>query len=112
MELFEKLDLPKPNRFVALVTDDAKGTTWPDFETVVRSDLKINPECISIPDGRDSEEIREILESIAKKIPEGAELTLDVTQGFRHFPFIFYALVPLSQVVTRCKNPGCLLWHG
>ena len=33
------------------------------------------------------------LESVAERIPEGADLTLDVTQGFRHFPFIFYALV-------------------
>ena len=30
---------------------------------------------------------------MAAKVPEGAELTLDVTQGFRHFPFIFYTLV-------------------
>ena len=93
MELLDKLNLPKPNRFVALVTAGAKDTTWPDFKTGVHSALGIKPECISIPDGLDSEEIRKILESVAKCIPEGAELTLDVTQGFRHFPFIFYALV-------------------
>ncbi len=37
--------------------------------------------------------VRQILEKVAQEIPEGAELTLDVTQGMRHFPFIFYALV-------------------
>ena len=93
MELFNKLNLPKPNRFIALVTAGAKGTTWTAFKTGVYRDLQIEPECISISDGRNSEEIREILESIAEEIPKEAELTLDVTQGFRHFPFIFYALV-------------------
>ena len=55
--------------------------------------LKFSPEIVEIPDGNNRDEIRQILESVAKRIPEGADLTLDVTQGFRHFPFIFYALV-------------------
>ena len=95
MELFNKLGLSIPNRFVAVVTEGAKTTTWPVFQKGVRSHFGIEPKKILIPDGRSSGEIRKILESIAdpEYIPEGAELTLDVTQGFRHFPFIFYALV-------------------
>ncbi len=95
MELFNKLGLSIPDRFVAVVTKGAETTTWPVFRDWVSTKRKIKPESISIVDGRDSIEIRKILESVAdpKYIPEGAELTLDVTQGFRHFPFIFYALV-------------------
>ena len=95
MELFKQLDLSIPDRFVAVVTKGAETTTWPVFQEGVCSHFEIKPKKILIPDGRSSREIREILESIAdpKYIPEGAELTLDVTQGFRHFPFIFYALV-------------------
>ena len=95
MELFKKLDLSIPDGFVAVVTEGAETTTWPVFQKGVRSHFGIEPKSILIPDGRSSEEIRKILESIAdpEYIPEGAELTLDVTQGFRHFPFIFYALV-------------------
>ena len=95
IELFKKLDLSIPNRFVAVVTKDAKDTTWPVFRDWVSNNYEVKPELISIDDGRDSDEIRKILESVANPeyIQEGAELTLDVTQGFRHFPFIFYALV-------------------
>jgi hypothetical protein len=83
-----------PNRFVAVVTDSAESTTWPVFRDWIRSNCQIEPESISIDDGRNSGEIRKILESVAdpKYMPEGADLTLDVTQGFRHSPFIFYAL--------------------
>ena len=95
IELFDKLGLSRPDRFVAVVTKDAETTTWPVFQDWVSTNLRIKPELIPIDDGRNSGEIRQILESVAdpKYIPEGAELTLDVTQGFRHFPFIFYALV-------------------
>lgn len=41
---------------------------------------------MEIPDGNGPDEIRQILESVANRISEGADLTLDVTQGFRHFP--------------------------
>ena len=114
MELFDNLNLSIPDRFIAVVTEGAKNTTWPIFQEWVCTNRGIKPESISIDDGRNSGEIRKILESVAdpQYIPEGAELTLDVTQGFRHFPFIFYALVPLPQVASRCKYPGCLLRHG
>ncbi len=93
MELFNKLGLPTPNRFVAVVTDGAKESTWPVFYKWVYDNRRTKPESISVIDGRDTSEIRDILESVAQHIPEGVDLTLDVTQGFRHFPFIFYALV-------------------
>ncbi len=95
MELFGNLNLSIPNRFIAVVTEGAKDTTWPVFRDWVFSNHRIEAESIPIDDGRNSDEIRKILQSVAdpQYIPEGAELTLDVTQGFRHFPFIFYALV-------------------
>lgn len=95
LDLFPRFDLSMPNRIIAVVTADALRETWPAFKKGVPSCLKITPEYILIPDGRNSAEIRDILGSVAdpKYIPRGADLTLDVTQGFRHFPFIFYALV-------------------
>ena len=93
MELFNNLGLPTPNRFVAVVTDGAEKSTWPVFYNWVCDNRRTKPESISVTDGRNTSEIRDILESVAQHIPEGVDLTLDVTQGFRHFPFIFYALV-------------------
>ena len=108
IKLFGKLDLPIPDHFIAVVTDGAKSTTWPVFRDRISTDLNIKPEPIFIDDGRNSSEIRKILESVAdpKYIPEGAELTLDVTQGFRHFPFIFYALVLYLKSLRGIKMHG------
>jgi len=91
VQLLERSELP--NHVVALVTEGAKRETWQRFRAGICRTLKCSPELVEIPDGNSSDEIRQILESVANCIPEGADLTLDVTQGFRHFPFIFYALV-------------------
>ena len=96
----------RPNRVVAMVTPGAKSTTWPVFEKEICSILKFKPGSVSIPDGRSSDEIRKIIEKVAQKVPEGAELTLDVTQGFRHFPFIFYALVLYLTSLRGVKIRG------
>ncbi len=98
--------LQQPNRVVAMVTDGARDKTWPVFKTEISTILEIKPEAIDIPDGKSPDEIREILEKVAQKIPEGAELTLDVTQGFRHFPFIFYALVLYLTSLRGVKIRG------
>ncbi|MDE0012367.1 MAG: TIGR02221 family CRISPR-associated protein [Candidatus Poribacteria bacterium] len=91
VQLLDKTQLP--NHIVTVVTVGAKRETWQPFRAGICQTLKFSPEIVEIPDGNSSDEIRQILESVAKRIPEGSELTLDVTQGFRHFPFIFYALV-------------------
>ena len=91
VQLLDKAQLP--NHVVAVVTKGAKRETWQPFRAGICQTLKFSPEIVEIPDGNSSDEIRQILESVAQRIPEGADLTLDVTQGFRHFPFVFYALV-------------------
>jgi len=82
----------KPNRVLALCTEGAKQATWGTFANGVRQTLHIEAERVDIPDGTTTAEIREIVEKAAEKFPEGAELTLDVTHGLRHFPFVAYAL--------------------
>ena len=94
LALVQLLDLSeRPNRVVAMVTEGARDETWEPFKNGIYETLDFEPQRISIPDGISDEEVRQILEKVAQEIPEGAELTLDVTQGMRHFPFIFYALV-------------------
>ena len=67
-------------------------STWEVFAEGVRDILGQEAECIDIPDGRSDEEIREIVQKAASVFAADGELTLDVTQGFRHFPFLLYAL--------------------
>ncbi len=104
VQLLDKTQLP--NHVVTVVTVGAKRETWQPFRAGICQTLKFSPEIVEIPDGNSSDEIRQILESVAKRIPEGADLTLDVTQGFRHFPFIFYALVLYLKSLRSVKIRG------
>ena len=91
VKLLDKSQLP--NHVIAVVTQDAKLETWQLFRAGICRTLKLSPELVEIPNGSNADEIRQIFEAVANRVPEGADLTLDVTQGLRHFPFIFYALV-------------------
>ncbi len=95
-----------PNRVVAVLTKEAKAETWSIFEEGIHQTLGFAPEGIDIPDGNSSDEIRQILESVAARVPEGAALTLDVTQGLRHFPFIFYALALYLKSLRNVRIRG------
>ena len=78
----------RPDRVIALCTEGAKSSTWQMFQDSVCKTLGIEAECVDIPDGRTGDEIREIVEKAAAQFAEGDDLTLDVTQGLRHFPFV------------------------
>lgn len=82
----------RPGRVVAVCTQGARQATWGVFAEGVRRILGVEAEPIDVPDGRTGEEIREMIERSAAVFPDGGELTLDVTQGLRHFPFVAYAL--------------------
>lgn len=94
----------RPDRVLALVTQGTRqpqGTaesgqdnppTWDLFAKGVRSTLQIEAEPIDIPDGCDQNEIKQIIERAAAPFADEFDLTLDVTQGLRHFPFVLYAL--------------------
>lgn len=96
----------RPNRVVTLVTEEAEQTTWPIFQEDIHKILGVTPERVEIPIGSNDDEIRQILAAVAREIPEGAQLTLDVTQGLRHFPFIFYALVLYLKSLRGVKVRG------
>ena len=107
LALVQLLDASQlPDHVVVVVTQSAKRETWQLFRAGICRTLKLSPELVEIPDGSSTNEIREILESVAKRIPEGVDLTLDVTQGFRHFPFILYALVLYLKSLRSVKIRG------
>ena len=96
----------RPNRVVAVVTQEAEEKTWETFRKGIDLALGFEPELVQIPDGSSPDEIRQILEKVARCFPKDAELTLDVTQGLRHFPFIFYALVLYLTSLRGIKVRG------
>ena len=95
-----------PDRVVVVLTQGARKKTWRTFQKGIYETLGSVPEVVDIPNGNNREEISQILESVANRIPEDAKLTLDVTQGLRHFPFIFYALVLYLKSLRGVKICG------
>lgn len=81
----------RPGRIITLLTPEARKSTWPNFSEACKK-LVSQVEHLDIPDGNSIEEIQELLQIMAKAIPEKCELMLDLTHGFRHVPFVLYAL--------------------
>ena len=71
VKLLEESQLP--NHVVAVVTQGAKRETWQLFRAEICRTLKLSPELVEIPDGSSTDEIRQILESVANRIPEGSD---------------------------------------
>ncbi|MGO9113610.1 MAG: TIGR02221 family CRISPR-associated protein [Thermoguttaceae bacterium] len=99
-----------PGRVIALVTRKAKESTWVPLTEGVQEALGVSAEAVDIPDGCNADEIREILQSVAQRIPAGCYLTLDVTHGYRHFPFVVYALAVYLQSLRDVTIRGA--WYG
>ncbi len=95
----------RPNRVVVVLTPGAKAKTWDQFrnefaQRLEGSDIVLEPP-VEVPDGRSTEEIREILQKVADRFRTPCRLTIDVTHGFRHFPFIVY---PLMLYLSSLRN--------
>jgi CRISPR-associated (Cas) DxTHG family len=100
----------RPNRVLAMATREAKESIWAVLTEGVQEVLGVPAEPIDIPDGSNVDEVREILHLVAQRIPAGCHLTLDVTQGYRHFPFMVYALAVYLQSLCDVTIRGA--WYG
>ena len=86
--------LPKvarPVRVLALCTPEAKQDSWPLLEQALRDEYRV--ESVDVSGGDTQEDVNAFLASVTGPIPEKAELTVDVTHGFRHFSFLTYIAV-------------------
>ena len=69
---------------VFLTTSEAKKQGW---EMVV-DEFGYHPENIDIPEGRSESEIWDTVGRIVQQLPDGAELIIDVTHGYRTLPIL------------------------
>ena len=72
------------------------------YDQILCNTLNQRPDVteVRIPDGRTVEELWQILEAVLHSIPHNCELTLDVTHGYRSFPFILYRST-VFESITR-----------
>lgn len=94
----------RPDRVVVLVTSTAEEKVYPEFRNEVATvSGNIAIQAVLIPDGRSSEEVTEILNRVAGALPESGSLSLDVTGGYRHFPFLFSSIAQFAAAVRGLK---------
>jgi CRISPR-associated DxTHG motif protein len=70
---------------IALCTAEAADKSLPLLEEGAGS-VPVTPS--EIPGGVSDEEIGRFLDTFTKSIPEGSELVVDITHGFRHLSFL------------------------
>ena len=99
--------LPKgaqPNRVLALCTPEAKQDSWPLLEQSLGDEYRV--ESVDVHGGDTQEGVNAFLASVTGAIPEKAELTVDVTHGFRHFSFLTYIAVLYLAVLREVSIRG------
>ena len=80
----------RPTRVLALCTPEAKRDSLPLLEAAPGVPTI---ELVEVPAGDTQEDISLFLDRVVGAIDTGAELTVDVTHGFRHFAFLTYIAV-------------------
>lgn len=108
LELLGRRGDPVPEQVVALVTEGAGASAQVLREGLIPLGLEL--EEVRVPDGKDSLEIRELVEAVGRAVPDGARLSLDITHGFRHFPFLFSVA---ANYLTSLRGVSiCGVWYG
>ncbi|MCY4369400.1 MAG: TIGR02221 family CRISPR-associated protein [bacterium] len=79
----------RPERVLALCTAEAKEDTG--RKLIKRLADKCDAKLIDVPSGHDQEHVEQFLRAVTSEVPDGVDLTVDITHGFRHFSFLTYA---------------------
>ncbi|TWU17950.1 TM1812 family CRISPR-associated protein [Allorhodopirellula heiligendammensis] len=96
----------QPSELAILATPQARESSWKEIqEESAKLDLKTR--CIDLVG--DADDTNAFLETAAANIPEGCDLTLNVTEGLRHHAFLFYALVLYLTTFRRVRIRG--VWY-
>ena len=80
-----------------IATQKAQDLTWPNLKAAIQN--KCDLHLIPIKVGKSEAELWDIFELILDPIPEGAELIIDVTHGFRSQPLMALAIAIYLRIV-------------
>ncbi len=89
---------PFPDRVIPLCTKEAMAESLP----ILRRELpSVNVDVLEVPLGFGSRELQEIVAGLLNKIPSRCKLTLDLTHGFRSYPFLFFTAIQYLAVLRE-----------
>lgn len=90
--LFELLpEAERPDCIVALCTEEATLGSLSLLEETLGDRCEVRQ--VNVTDGDNQEDINCYLDKVVKAIPNDVDLTVDITHGYRHFPFLTYTAV-------------------
>jgi len=87
---------------VFLTTGEAKRQGW----QMVVDEFGYSPRYIDIPEGRSEEEIWNAVVNIVEKLPEDAEIIIDVTHGYRTLPLLALQSALLAEEMGEVSISG------
>jgi CRISPR-associated Csx2 family protein len=77
-----------PDNVIALCTQEVMDERVAGIESdFAKLGIDLNP--LEVPNGKDEEELKDIVRILLQAIPDECDLTLDITHGFRSSPFVF-----------------------
>ena len=79
----------KPQRLIAVVTPEATATTLP-FLRAGAAQFGCEVTVCDIATAKNAADVFHLVHQVCDVVPEHSRLTIDVTHGFRHFPFVVY----------------------
>ncbi|NLG86291.1 MAG: TIGR02221 family CRISPR-associated protein [Firmicutes bacterium] len=90
--------IPFPDLIIPLCTREAMDESLPILKRELSS---INIDVLETPLGLGSTELQEIVAGLLNKIPPRCRLTLDLTHGFRSYPFLFFIAIQYLTVLRE-----------
>ena len=98
----------RPGRILAVCTPEAKRESWPLLERALNGRCFAEP--VDVAGGETREDFDAYLAKLAGAVPGDAELTVDVTHGFRHFSYLTYIAVLYMNALREVRVRGA--WYG
>ena len=109
LALYDLLAQPdRPDRVVALCTPEAQRDSWPALKTALAG--RCRTELVRVCGGETPEEINAFMAQAAEAVGDKADITVDVTHGFRHFSFLTYLVVLYASALRGVRVRGA--WYG
>jgi CRISPR-associated DxTHG motif protein len=96
----------------ALVLVTPRVGNTPSFGALEKelSAAGLSVEQVDISERIDAAGLRSLVRMIDDRIPDGAALTLDVTHGYRHLPFIYHAILVFLTGLKNARLDG--MYYG
>src|SRR5690606_36047284 len=94
----------RPHRILALCTEEAEQVTLPLLREVVAPHCPVD--AVRISADPTDEAVQACLTRMAESVPAGVDLTVDVTHGLRHMPFLIYVGVLYLTAVRGVNLRG------